>query len=79
MIRVYKANEMKMQNKGSRDILMVQIHKTDSKQKNATYSYSAYTEEERDCILGIIKESKDLDEKGNEEEIRSSNDSESNE
>ena len=66
LIRVYKANEMKMQNAGNREILLIQVHKTDSKQKNATYSYSAYTEEERDCILGI-KESKDLDEKGNEE------------
>lgn len=70
LIRVYKANEMKMQNKGSRDILLVQIHKTDTRQKNAKYCYSAYTEEERNCILGI-KESEDIDGKGEEEGIGS--------
>lgn len=53
LIRVYKQNEAKMQNGNHREILLSQLCKTDSKQKNATYSYSAYTEEERDEILGI--------------------------
>ena len=69
LIKIFKANEMKMGNKDNRDILMVQLRKTDRRQKNAKYCYSAYTEEERDYILGI-KESKDRDGKGDKEGIR---------
>ena len=56
LIKLYKDNEAKMQNAGFRDILLTQLHKTDTKQKNAKYSYSAYTEEEKNEILGIKKE-----------------------
>ena len=54
LIKVFKDNEAKMQNAANRDILLVQVHKTDTKQKNAKYNYSAYTDEERDRILGRI-------------------------
>ena len=56
LIKLYKDNEAKMQHVDHRDMLMVQLHKTETKQKNAKYSYSAYTEEERNEILGIKKE-----------------------
>ena len=56
LIKLYKDNEAKMQNAGFRDILLTQLYKTDTKQKNAKYSYSAYTEEEKNKILGIKKE-----------------------
>lgn len=53
LIRLYKQNESKMQNGNHREILLSMLYKTDNKQRNATYSYSAYTEEERNEILGI--------------------------
>lgn len=53
LIKVYKDNESKMQNNGFRKILLSQIYKTDTKQKNAKYGYDAYTYEERNKILGI--------------------------
>ena len=56
LIKLYKDNEAKMQHVDHRDMLMVQLYKTDTKQKNAKYSYSAYTEEEKNEILGIKKE-----------------------
>lgn len=56
LIKLFKDNEAKMQNSGFRDILLTQLYKTDAKQKNAKYSYGAYTEEERNEILGIKKE-----------------------
>ena len=52
LIKVFKDNEDKLRNPGYRDILLNQICKTDSKQKNAKYGYNAYTDEERDYILG---------------------------
>lgn len=58
LIKVYKDNEQKMQNAGNREILLVQVCKTDTKQKNAKYSYSAYTEEEKNKILGIKENEK---------------------
>lgn len=51
LIKIYKDNESKMQNPNTRDFLLMQIYKTDSRHKNAKYNYSAYTEEERDSIL----------------------------
>lgn len=56
LIKLFKDNEAKMQHVDHRDMLMVQLYKTDTKQKNARYSYSAYTEEEKNEILGIKKE-----------------------
>ena len=56
LIKLYKDNEAKMQHVDHRDMLLVQLHKTETKQKNAKYSYSAYTEEEKNRILGIKKE-----------------------
>lgn len=56
LIKLYKDNEAKMQHVDNRAILLTQLYKTDTKQKNAKYSYSAYTEEERNEILGIKKE-----------------------
>ena len=53
LIRLYKDNESKMQNNGYRKILLTQLYKTDTKQRNAKYSYDAYTNEERNLILGI--------------------------
>lgn len=56
LIKLFKDNEAKMQHVDHRDMLMVQLHKTETKQKNARYSYSAYTEEEKNEILGVKKE-----------------------
>lgn len=70
LIKIYKDNEAKMQNKDSRDILLVQVCKTDARHKNAKYNYNAYTPEEIDEILGVKKVSL-LDKilkKGNEED-----------
>lgn len=53
LIKVFKDNEQKMCNASNRKILLSNICKTDNKQQNAVYSYDAYTEEERNEILGI--------------------------
>ena len=53
LIKAYKENESKMQNVSNRKILLTQLCKIDNKQKNAKYSYDAYTEEEANEILGI--------------------------
>lgn len=53
LIKLFKDNEAKMQNVDYRAMLLTQLYKTDTKQKNAKYSYSAYTEEEKNKILGI--------------------------
>lgn len=53
LIKLFKDNEAKMQHVDNRAILLTQLYKTDTKQKNAKYSYSAYTEEEKNKILGI--------------------------
>ena len=50
--RIFKENEQKMCNLANRKFLLIHICKTENKQRNATYSYNAYTEEERDEILG---------------------------
>lgn len=55
LIRIFKENEAKMQNASNRDILLVQVCKAKNKQNNAKYSYSAYTDEERDLILNKKK------------------------
>lgn len=56
LIKLFKDNEAKMQHVDHRALLLTQLYKTDTKQKNAKYSYSAYTEEEKNRILGIKKE-----------------------
>ena len=56
LIKTYKDNEAKMQNASNRDLMLVQIHKTDTRHKNAKYCYNAYTDEERDAILGVKKD-----------------------
>lgn len=53
LIKVFKDNEQKMCNVSNRKILLSNICKTDNKQQNAVYSYDAYTEEEKNEILGI--------------------------
>lgn len=53
LIRTFKEHEQKMMNAQNREMLLIQVCKTDGKQKNAKYSYSAYTEEEKNKILGI--------------------------
>lgn len=53
LIKIFKDNEQKMQNPSNREILLVQLCKTDNKQQNAKYGYTAYTEEEKNQILGI--------------------------
>ena len=40
-----------MGNASYRDILLTQLHKTETKQKNQKYSYNAYTEDEMNDIL----------------------------
>lgn len=65
LIRVFKENEAKMQNAASRDILLVQVCKTDSKHKNAKFNYSAYTEEEKREILGVKKEGENNEDNNN--------------
>jgi len=55
LIRIFKENEAKMQNASNRDILLVQVCKAKTKQDKAKYSYSAYTDEERDTILNRKK------------------------
>lgn len=56
LIKVFKDNENKMANASNRKILLNQIHKTNNRQQNAKYSYDAYTEEEKNEILGVKKE-----------------------
>jgi len=56
LIKVFKDNENKMANASNRKILLNQIYKTNNKQQNAKYSYDAYTEKEKNEILGIKKE-----------------------
>ena len=63
LIKLYKDNEAKMANASYRDILITQLHKTETRQKNLKYSYTAYTEEEMNYILnpkkkGIIRKVK---------------------
>lgn len=53
LMRTFKEHEQKMMNAQNREMLLIQMCKTDGKQKNAKYSYSAYTEEEKNKILGI--------------------------
>lgn len=53
LIRTFKEHEQKMMNAQNREMLLIQVCKIDGKQKNAKYSYSAYTEEEKNKILGI--------------------------
>lgn len=59
LIKSFKDNEQKMQNASNRKILLNQVYKVDSKQKNAKYSYDAYTEAEAKEILGLKKERND--------------------
>lgn len=56
IIKLFKDNAAKMQQVNNRDMLLSQLYKTKNKQKNARYGYSAYTEDERNEILGIKKE-----------------------
>lgn len=51
LIKLFKDNEAKMGNASYRDILLTQLHKTETKQKNQKYSYNAYTEDEMNDIL----------------------------
>ena len=52
LIKVFRDNQAKLQNRQHRDMLLTLVHKTHSKQVNAKYNYDAYTDEERDEILG---------------------------
>ena len=55
LIRLYKDNEAKLQNSSYRDILLTQLCKTDTRQKNLKYNYNAYTDDEIRDILGPKK------------------------
>lgn len=57
LMKVFKDNEQKLCNPANREMLLNQVCKTDNRQKNAKYNYDAYTEEEKNAILGI-KETK---------------------
>lgn len=57
LIKLFKDNETKLANAQYRDILIAQLCKTDNRHKNLKYCYSAYTEEEKNDILGPAKES----------------------
>ena len=72
LIKIYRDNQAKLQNKQHRDMLLSLVHKTRNKQINAKYNYDAYTDEERDEILGrkrgLFEKLKDLKEKEKENE-----------
>ena len=55
LIKLFKDNESKMSNAAYRDILVTQLHKTDNRHKNLKYSYTAYSEDEINDILGPKK------------------------
>lgn len=59
LMKVFKDNEQKMVNSKNREVLLSSVCKTNDKQQNAKYSYDAYTEEEVNEILGIVKEVND--------------------
>ena len=52
LIKIYRDNQGKLQNKQHRDMLLSLVHKTRKKQTERDYNYDAYTDEERDEILG---------------------------
>lgn len=53
LIKVFKDNEQKLVNAQNREFLLAQVCKTDSKQKNAKYGSTIYSQEEINEILGI--------------------------
>lgn len=53
LIKVFKDNEQKLVNTQNREFLLAQVCKTDTKQQNAKYGSTVYTEEEINEILGI--------------------------
>lgn len=53
IMRVFHTNEGKMQNNSNRKMLLIELAKTDNKQRNASYNNDIYTEEEVADILGI--------------------------
>ena len=55
IMKVFKDNEQKMVNPKNREILLTCVCKTDDKHRNAKYNYDAYTEDEKNEILGIKK------------------------
>ena len=55
LMKIFKDNEQKLCNESNRKILLNQVCKTESKQKNAQFNYDAYTDEEIKEILGGIE------------------------
>lgn len=53
LIKVFKDNEQKLVNAQNREFLLAQVCKTDSKQKNAKYGSTIYSQEEINEILGV--------------------------
>lgn len=56
IMKVFRDNEQKLVNAKNRQILLINVCKTDNKQQNAKYSYDAYTDNEMNEILGIKNE-----------------------
>ena len=59
ILKVFRDNEGKMCNANNRKLLLAQVCKTDNKQRNAKYSYDAYTDEELAEIFGYKIENKE--------------------
>ena len=53
LTKIFQDNEQKLCNVSNRDILMVQVEKTNKKQEEAKFNYGAYTEDELNEILGV--------------------------
>ena len=53
LLRVFKDHEGKLCNSGNRKMLVNKMYKTENRQKNAKYSYDAYSEEEIKDIFDI--------------------------
>lgn len=58
LFRAFNNNINKLCNEDNRQFLLASVCKQDSINKNKKYSYSEYTEEEINVILGIHSESK---------------------
>lgn len=53
LIKVFKNNEQKLVNPQNRDFLLIEVCKTDTKQQNAKYGSTIYSQEEINEILGV--------------------------
>lgn len=58
LIKVFKNNEQKLVNSQNREFLLAEVCKTDTKQQNAKYGSTIYSQEEINEILGIKESDK---------------------